>query len=339
VGVQLLRRPPAGSFVGVVAPANSMADLARRHVEIGVRRLKGLGLGVKIGRHAFGRSAHTSGSVAERLADITEMIEDDDISIIMAVFGGYNSIDLLEDFPYEAFRKSRKVLAGYSDVTALLNAVSQRTGLPTLHGPGFSSLCEPTLHAFTLSSFRKAIFGEGVVSLRDPGVAADDLWYLNEDDSARPYHASSWQVFRRGRASGPLVGGNASTLLALAGTPYFPVCDGAVLLIEDNVGTPPGLVDRNFAQLRYMGVLQRAAAVVVGKHQAGREEWMVEILEKHCASSRVPIVFGVNCSHVDPLMTLPVGAVVDLDTESLEISYSPVTEPTAQAGPRHAAGS
>lgn len=309
----LARAPRPGDAIGVIAPANTMADLAPDLFEVGIRRFADLGLSVRVGRHARGRRGHVSGSVEERLDDFVAMLDDPEVSILLPVFGGYNSLDLLPYLPFERIASARKVLVGHSDITALLAGIGARTGLVTFHGPGFASFCEPRLHPHTMASFEAAVLGgEPVVELRDPGAYADDLWYL-DPRAERPYRPSRWRIFRHGEAQGPLVGGNTDTLLALAGTPYFPRCEGAILLLEDNVGTAPGRIDRQLAQLGMMGVLDVIAGLVLGRVGGEADDFIPALLDKHARRIRGPVLHDVTCSHVSPMGTLPLGAPVHLE--------------------------
>src|SRR5207249_10934259 len=81
-----------------------------------------------------------------------------------------------------------------------------------------------------------------------------------DDPCGRAEHASTLHT---GRARGRVAGGNLAILSALCGTPYEPLYDDAVLVLED-VNEPAYRIDRMLTQLRLGGRRQRCAAIVFG---------------------------------------------------------------------------
>ena len=61
------------------------------------------------------------------------------LKAILTAIGGFNVNQILEHIDYEIIRQHPKILCGYSDITALLNAVYAKTGLITYHGAHFST--------------------------------------------------------------------------------------------------------------------------------------------------------------------------------------------------------
>src|SRR6185369_18017426 len=106
-------------------------------------------------------------------------------------------------------------------------------------GPSFASFSEPQIHPYTISSFQLAL-GAGHAVHTDPHIYADDTWYEKPGFGPREFQHNEWKAFRKGTASGRLVGGNTSTLLALAGTRFFPEMKGSILMLEDSMETAPG---------------------------------------------------------------------------------------------------
>src|SRR5207237_7304241 len=120
----------------------------------------------------------------------------------------YGAMRLLDGIDYDALAARPRALVGFSDVTALHLAVAVRVpGLVTYHGP----TARAELTVFSRDSLERA-----VVSHADPCGAATGACTL-----------------RSGRARGRLAGGNLALLAALAGTPYAPRFDGAIVVLED----------------------------------------------------------------------------------------------------------
>ncbi len=89
---------------------------------------------------------------------------------------------------YELIRNHPKVFVGYSDITNLLNAFSEKCGFVTYHGPMVSSNILEHYDDYTRESFLKTI-GDW-----------EELEFAND---TRPLH-----TITGGRAEGRLIGGN-----------------------------------------------------------------------------------------------------------------------------------
>ncbi|MDR8413242.1 LD-carboxypeptidase [Nonomuraea sp. 3-1Str] len=60
---------------------------------------------------------------------------DPSLAAVLTVIGGYNSNELLPFLDWELIRANPKILCGYSDITAVQNAILARAGLVTYSGP------------------------------------------------------------------------------------------------------------------------------------------------------------------------------------------------------------
>lgn len=73
------------------------------------------------------------------MADLHAAFADPEVAGILTVIGGYNSNQLLPHLDFGLIAANPKVLCGYSDITALQNALLARTGLVTYSGPHWST--------------------------------------------------------------------------------------------------------------------------------------------------------------------------------------------------------
>src|SRR5262249_44297558 len=131
-----LIRPPRlapGSRVALLAPAGPLLerdDLAR-----GVDLCRALGFDPVLSRGAGARHGYLAGRDAERLADLNAALVDDAIDAIWCLRGGYGTTRILADIDFAALHRRPKAVIGYSDITALLNAIPLRAGVVAFHGP------------------------------------------------------------------------------------------------------------------------------------------------------------------------------------------------------------
>lgn len=298
------KRLAEGDTLGLVSPAS--AAFEDDNIVMAKELLEALGFKVVIGEHAFDRHGYFAGTDRDRAADLNRMFADDRIAGIFCYTGGWGSARILPLLDYDLIRRKPKVLIGYSDVTALLNAIHQRTGLITFHGPVASSTFEP----YTLENFRKVVMtaeAAGVLPL--PPKKPDAL----VDRTNRVLRLAP------GKATGRLAGGNLTILSTLMGTPYEIDTNGAIVFLED---THEDLyrIDRMLTQLALAGKFDRAAGVVFGRctdcGYRGPTFSLEEILRDRFGSMKIPALSGLPIGHIETKMTIPVGATATLDADA-----------------------
>ncbi len=216
----------SGDTVRVIAPACSRAMVTEHdHSAVIEARFAGLGLRLTYGDHVDERDDFSSSSVPSRLADLHAAFADPEVAGILTVIGGFNSNELLPYLDWQLIADNPKVFCGYSDTTALQNAILARTGLVTYSGPHWSSFGMRDHFDQTLRWFTEALFHDRPVELRPSAAWTDDLWFLDQDArQVRPNEG--WWPLQAGNAAGRIVGGNLCTLNLLQGTDTMPSLDG-----------------------------------------------------------------------------------------------------------------
>jgi muramoyltetrapeptide carboxypeptidase len=277
-----------GDVVALVSPAGPLAndEQIARAEEI----VRSLGLVPRAGRYALRRCGYLAGTDEERAADFNEAIRDPQVRGIFALRGGYGTMRILSAIDYAALATDPKVILGYSDLTALLNAIAQRTGLVTFHGP-----------VAALSQFSASETGW----LRRAVMQPEPLGAL---DGANPV------VLVPGAAQGRLAGGNLSLITGLLGTPYAIDTNGALLIIEE-VDEAPYRIDRMLTQLRLSGALAHVAAILVGRCarcDVGEEHPyaampLAETLRDRLGDLGVPVLLNLPIGHDGEQWTVPIG--------------------------------
>jgi muramoyltetrapeptide carboxypeptidase len=332
-------RPPLlreGDSVGVVSPSSPVAALRPGRFERGVLGLGTLGFDVRVAQNARAIRGHTAGTIEQRLSDLHAMFEDEGVRAIICSIGGYNSNQLLDGLDYGLIRNNPKILMGYSDVSALLLGIHRMTDLVTFLGPSVMvQFGEPGgPHPYTERYFRKTLMNLDPPGVLLPsGLTIHEYLEWDEDDSRprreEPYYGP--KTLKPGRAEGPIVAGNLSTVLVLAGTPYFPDLEGAILCLEASEEEPAEWVDRYLFQLRLMGAFEKIAALAVGRAHPDSgftaEDSLEQLLLTATEGYDIPIALGFDFGHTDPMFILPVGvrAAADFTGEpALELLESGV---------------
>lgn len=293
-----------GDRIGVVSPSRAvMPELAGQFAN-GVKYLQGLGFEVVQGRNVFSSSWGYSASPEEKAEDINAMFADDSVRAVICSQGGANSNACLPYLDWELIRTHPKVFLGISDITVLLNAIHQQTGLVTYHG-------------------NDVVWGFGRVPTDYD--RQEFISILVEGRSGKITPRGLRKTVRGGAAEGKLLGGNLPCLLKLAGTPYFPDFSEAIFFVEAIDISPEGC-DQAFHQLKQIGFFERIRGAVVGyidglQNIENAPVQMEELLLHVSAGREFPILkvddFGHNC----PNTVLPVGGRLRLDADehSLEL--------------------
>lgn len=294
----------------IVAPSNTMKDLNGTLRHFAEKHLSSMNFKISYGKNVDHQFLNMAGTAEDRISDLESALINPSIDGVMAVFGGYNTNELLPKISYHMFEQENKktFFVGYSDITALLIAFSQRTNIDCYHGPGFASFADPNLFNYTKNAFLQAISRDSF-SIADPGFYADDLWYMKDNFGPREIkNQISWTTYQSGTITAPILGGNLDTLCALAGTDFFPDFKNKILFVEDSIGDT-GVFYRNMTQLEQVGVFDQIAGLIIGKFPSrsllNDNERLFSLLRIVLKKKSIPVVCHVHCSHVDPMITVP----------------------------------
>ena len=281
------------------------------------RRFADLGLRLSYGRHVDERDIFDSTSVASRVADLHEAFADPEVKGILTVIGGFNSNELLPYLDWDLIAANPKILCGYSDITALQNAIFARTGLVTYSGPHWSSFGMRDHFDLTQQWFVDALFDGYRMELAPSPEWTDDTWFLDQDNRT-PRPGDGWWELQQGSASGRIVGGNLCTLNLLQGTAQMPPLAGAVLMLEDDAATDPMTFARDLTSLLQQPDAEDIQGLVIGRFQASSgitREHLQEITAQP-ALAGLPVLANVDFGHTQPQLTLPIGGRAELSVDA-----------------------
>ncbi len=240
--------------------------------------------------------------------------------------GGNSAIELLEHTDWGLIARHPKILLGYSDFTVVLAAMWITTGLGGFYGPALlPQFGEPGgLHPFTERALRLVAMSRspaGPIPSSEAVIADAVRWDEDDHSPRKAAPARGLRVVREGEARGPIIAANLEALGRLGGTDWFPDCAGVVLFLEASHDAGPAEVAGTCAQLRHMGVFRDCRAVVLGRfHPAsGCNEAVVDGIVRELVDVDGPVLADAAFGHTDPMISLPWGAEVVVDT-ALEIT-------------------
>lgn len=306
-----LRRLKAGDEVRVIAPSTSLALISNETRQNALNFLqKELGLQVTFSNHCEEKDAFLSSSIISRVSDLHEAFEDENVKAVLTVLGGYNCNQLLDHLDYDLIRKHPKILCGYSDITALSNAIYQKTGLPTFSGPHFSTFGCLRGMEYTVDYFKKCLMSEDCFAIAPSSTWSDDQWYLDQNNRTFFQNVDEMFVINQGRAEGTVVGGNLCTLNLLHGTEYMPSLNNTILFIEDDYLVFPEIFDRDLHSLTMQPEFSMVQGIVIGRFQQASRMTLpilVEICQRKKALTNIPILANADFGHTMPIFTFPIG--------------------------------
>ncbi|MGE5499272.1 MAG: S66 peptidase family protein [Syntrophothermus sp.] len=301
-------KPPRlkkGDTVALVAPGGY---LRKGELKDSVDNLEKLGFKVVYTEKINKRYGYLAGHDEERAADLMEMFTRKDVDAIMCARGGYGSTRILHMLDYNLIKSNPKILIGYSDITALLNAIFEKTGLIGFHGPvGIS-----TFNDFSLYYFNNILYG-----------LQDDLTLWSAKDEKPDLPERKITVIRSGKCKGRLAGGNLSLMAAMVGTPFDINTDGKIIFLEE-ISEKPYRVDRMLTQMISAGKFSKAAGIALGvfdkcvPDDKDNDESLsvMEVIFDRLYSLGIPVIYGLSFGHITNKFTLPVGINAELDVNN-----------------------
>jgi muramoyltetrapeptide carboxypeptidase len=285
-----------GDRIAIVSPAS---PFSRDELDAGVAELRRLGYDPVFDDSIFEEHLFSSGTAESREAAFRRAWSDPAIAAVIAVRGGYGSVQMLPLLAAWKPQQTPKLFIGYSDNTSLLSWLTCQCGMTALHGPMLERRLARGTEGYDRASFTALVQGKGAgLELAPDGLA----------------------VVKAGEAAGPLFGGTITQLVGSLGTPFaFDPPAGSVLFLED-VNERPYRVDRMLTQLHQAGILNRAKALVFGEMRGCQQDGgpsMDDVLVAVAREFSGPVLKGFPSGHTaGPTWTLPLGVRVHVRAAS-----------------------
>lgn len=285
-----------GDTIGVIAPSNYIEKDDLEYINASIALMEASGFKVKFGKYVFEDTLGYGTSPEKRAADINWAFTDGEVKAIMCVKGGEDSNTTLDYIDYEMIKKHPKIICGFSDNTSILNAIHEKTGLVTYHGPTFKSLTSwETGYAY--KQFVKT-FVEDTRSL---------IMGEPEDE---------YTTIQAGQATGELVGGNLSLFTKLVCGKYAVNVQDKILFLEElGFEAAPEMVNSNIYYLKQNGVFDRIAGLWIGNYEHPSKVSIEKIIKNAIEDEyKFPIIKSDNFGHIDKKIIIPIGTKAEINT-------------------------
>lgn len=284
-----------GDTIGIVTLGSPSKD---EEIKRGTAVLTEMGYKVHLGEHILSQE-FPAAPPKVRATDLMQMFLNPKVKMILGSRGGTGVADILVHLDYKQIKQNPKILAGYSDFSILLNAVNQQTGLITYNTPMLLDL-HPETPEFTINQLIQAI------STRNKP-------YTLTNPSQMPLVCKV-----KGKAVGPLVGGNLTSIIGSLGTPFEINTNGKILFLEE-INEYSTQIYRLLTHLIHAGKFRDVSGIILGEFTKCPTEYDTpyeQIVEKLLVPLGKPLLMNLATGHGKYKATLPIGALVRLDTES-----------------------
>ncbi|HEX2061677.1 MAG TPA: LD-carboxypeptidase [Thermoanaerobaculia bacterium] len=289
----MLTRPralPASAHIAILAASGPSQ---RERIVEGARAIEARGHRVTLAANIDSRHrGYLAGTDDERVAELNRFLRDPQYDAFFFARGGYGAMRILDRIDYDALAANPRPLVGFSDVTAIHQALAVKANLASFHGPMVN-----------------LDFHNGL----SPDVE-EWLWSMLAGAAPLTRRIERDQVLFEGEAEGTLFGGCLALTVALVGTPYDYWIDDGIWFWED-VDEPVYRIDRMLTHLRLSGRMQRVRAVVIGAlKDCGEHAETLAFLREFFGPLKIPVVLGFPFGHHGNNLMMPIGRTVRLST-------------------------
>lgn len=309
----------SGDEVRIIAPSRSMVILGEDCKKIATERLEALGLKVTFGKYVMEADEdYMCASIEHRVEDLNEAFRDKNVKAIVTVIGGFNCNQILDYIDYELIKENPKIFCGFSDITALSNAIHAKTGLVTYSGPHYSSFGMLKGFEYELEYFKKMFLQSEEIEVKSSKEWSDDPWFLDQENREFIPNEGMY-IINEGKAEGNIVGGNLCTLNLLQGTEYMPNIEGKILFLEDDEMAGKVYLmefDRDLQSLIHTKEFKNIKAIVIGRAQKScnmtKEKW-IKMIKNKPELKDIPVIGGADFGHTTPIFAFPIGGYAKLE--------------------------
>ena len=287
-----------GDKVIIVSPS---ACIEQNSLEKAIRWLSDCGFEVALAKHVYDVRSYTAGTDEDRADDINKAFSDTSVKAVFCSRGGAGSTKILDYIDFNLIKNNPKPVFGFSDSTALQNALYHKCGIVSYTG------------FLPIYDFKDNIPDEKI---------ANCMCKIFE---GKEQVLSGGKLLKSGKTEGVLLGGNLSVLCYLCGTQYFPNLENKILLLED-VGEKTYKIDLMLNQLKQQANFDKIKGIIFGKFtdclEIDKGDGNVENILKNFADNlNIPVIYDFEYGHIKSRYVLPIGQSVILDADNLVVKY------------------
>ena len=282
-----------GDTIGIIATARFITSEQWQYAK-GI--IESWGLKIKCAENVFSPHFQLAGSVEERTESFLSLWNDSEVKALIVARGGYGTVHTIDEIlPH---LNASKWICGYSDVTILLNACTNKN-ISCIHSTMPISFEHATPEA--LENLRSALFGESF------------SFNWNE------------KQIQKGNTEGEIVGGNLSVIYSQLGSCTQLNTKGKILFLED-VDEMLYHLDRMFMALKRAGLFDEISGLILGGFTQMRDNteefgfssnnpWgkkVEDMIREIGLKTPVPIAVGFPAGHLNDNRAFYMGKKAEL---------------------------
>ena len=297
-----------GDEIRIIAPSRSLSSVRQEVFDRALQFLSNKGFVITFSKNSREIDETKSSRIKSRVEDLQNAFLDKNVKAILTCIGGFNVNQILEYIDYPIIKNNPKILCGFSDITALLNAIYEKTGLVTYHGPHFASFGYESNIEYTNNYFYECLM-------------KNKSYLIEPSREAGKYH-----VIQEGSCEGEIIGGNLCTLNLLQGTEFMPSLKNKVLLLEDDNIMGDYFTfefERNLQSLIQTKEFNGVKGIVFGRFDDSCKmniHTIKRIVSTKKQLKNIPIIFNVDFGHVLPFITFPIGGIIKIIAKDKSVS-------------------
>jgi len=309
------RKLSKGDEVRIISPSMSISTIAEADIKLAIKNLESLGLKVSFSSNCFEINEFESSSIKSRADDINEAFKDANVKAILCARGGFNSNQLLPHIDYNLIRRNPKIFCGYSDITAINNAIYARAGLVAYAGLNFSTFRKKQSYDYNLEYFKKCLMSD------KPYLVNPSKSYF-EYSQKKAIKNKGYFSLQEGEAVGEIIGENLCTFNLLQGTDYMPDLRGKIIFLEEeNISNKDTvyMFDRELESLSQQKNFGKIKGLAIGRFQKATgmtNEMLKSIIESKNIPKNIPVIAGLDFAHTIPRFTYPIGGTCRIIAKS-----------------------
>ena len=290
-------RPPQlqkGDTVGIVTLGS---PLGASRIDEGIATLKRMGFKVLVGEHVYSASGFLAATPQEMASDLMQMFLNRDVKWILPSRGGVGVASILPFLNFSVISQNPKIVSGYSDITILLNALYEYADLIT-----FQSLLLLDFNSNT-PSYNFNQFFQATSTLTAP-------WEIKNP----PGMALIGNV--PGNVTGPVVGGNLTSLVGTLGTSFEINTAGKIIVLEET-HEPINTVYRYLNHLFLAKKLDDCIGIIMGECtncEIAYGKSYTDIINDFLVPLGKPLMSNLATAHGTYKTTIPIGATLNMNT-------------------------
>ena len=337
-----VKRIGRGATIGVISPSWSGPHAFPVVYQKGLENLIAtFGFKIKELPHVRSEYREDLKYVQERVDDIHQAFEDDEVEAIFIALGGSDSIRLLPYLDKKIITAHPKIVMGFSDATAILVYLA-KLGIPSFHGPSvMAGFAEPEgLNAEFVEHFSDFFFGDwesytypAYKEWTEDRYGWTDPNFLGRKKEYR--HNEGVRVVKGGApAEGVLVGGCIEVLEMLKGTEYGLTAsdwEESTFFFETSEDKPtPDYVECVLTSYGIAGAWKGVRNLIVSKARGYTEEEykLLEVKVSSVVGTRFEgrtenILSNADIGHTQPMLIFPMGCRLRVEGTQMTLIESP----------------